>query len=482
VRALALLFCLAVLPRALAQNLPDLGEGSGAVLPPNMERKIGEGIMREIRSKEPSYLDDPELADYLNQLGARLVTAVPGARQDFEFFAIRDPSINAFALPGGFVGVHTGLLTSAEQESEVASVLGHEIAHVTQRHIARMLGQQQQMALPSLVAMAAALLLGRSRPDLAQGAIMAAQGVVAQAQLSYSRDFEREADRIGFQTLNAAGFDARAMASFFEKMQRNTRVMDDGSFPGYLRSHPVTTERIADAQARAANLPYRQLPDSLDFHLVRAKLRAEFGDSREAVAEFAAAVGDQRYANETAARYGFAVALLRAKRPAEAQAELTKLGERVKDSAMFLTLAARIRQAQGKNSEALALLKEGTTRWPDRRSVVYAYAEALGGLGRSDEALTVIQPQVRLYPRDTRLREMEAKAYAALGKRLRQHQAQAEVYALRGSIPAAIDQLQLARAAGDGDFYELSAVEARLKELRAEHQRDLKEKDSRKKF
>jgi len=265
-------------------------------------------------------------------------------------------------------------------------------------------------------------------------------------------------------------------------MQRNTRVMDDGSFPGYLRSHPVTTERIADAQARAANLPYRQLPDSLDFHLVRAKLRAEFGDSREAVAEFAAAVGDQRYANETAARYGFAVALLRAKRPAEAQAELTKLGERVKDSAMFLTLAARIRQAQGKNSEALALLKEGTTRWPDRRSVVYAYAEALGGLGRSDEALTVIQPQVRLYPRDTRLREMEAKAYAALGKRLRQHQAQAEVYALRGSIPAAIDQLQLARAAGDGDFYELSAVEARLKELRAEHQRDLKEKDSRKKF
>ena len=471
-----------MLPRAFAQNLPELGEGSSSVLPPHMERKIGEGIMREIRAREPSYLDDPELADYLNQLGSRLVASVPGARQDFLFFAVRDPSINAFALPGGFVGVHTGLLTSAEAESEVASVLGHEIAHVTQRHIARMLGQQQQMALPGLIAMAAALLLGRSRPDLAQGAIMAAQGAQAQAQLSYSRDFEREADRIGFQTLNSAGFDVRAMASFFEKMQRNTRVMDDGSFPGYLRSHPVTTERIADAQSRAANLPYRQLPDSLDFHLVRAKLRAESGDPREAVAEFTAAVGDQRYANETAARYGLAVALLRANRPAEAQAELAKLGDRVKESPLFVGLAARIRQVQGKGAEALAILKEGMPRWPERRSVVYAYADALAGQGRSEEVLAVIAPQLRQYPRDERLHEMEARAYSTLGKRLRQHQAQAEIYALRGSIPAAIEQLQLARVAGDGNFYELSVVEARLKELRAEHARDLKEKDTRKKF
>jgi predicted Zn-dependent protease len=482
VRALAILLCLAMLPRAFAQNLPELGEGSSAVLSPQVERKIGEGIMREIRAREPSYLDDPELGDYLNQLGSRLVAAVPGARQDFLFFGIRDPSINAFALPGGFVGVHTGLLTAAESESEVASVLGHEIAHVTQRHIARQLGTQQQMAIPSLVAMAAALLLGRSRPDLAQGAMMAAQGAVVQTQLSYSRDFEREADRIGFQTLDAAGFDVRAMGAFFEKMQRSTRVVDDGSVPGYLRSHPVTTERIADAQSRAANMRYRQHPDSLDFHLVRAKLRAEFGAPRDAVTEFTTALGDRRYANEAAARYGLAVALLRAKRPADAQAELAKLGERTTESPMFLMLAARIRQAQGKGVEALALLKEGAVRWPDRRSVAYAYVDALAAHGSADETLAVLAPQLRQYPRDDRLHEMEAKAFASLGKRLRQHQAQAEVYALRGSLLAAIEQLQLARAAGDGNFYELSVVEARLKELRAEHARDLKDKDSRKKF
>jgi beta-barrel assembly-enhancing protease len=483
VRAFALLLalCLSVLPRAFGQALPDLGEGSSSVLPPQIERKIGEAIMREMRSKEPTYLDDPEITDYLNELGARLVAAVPGARQDFEFFAVRDPSINAFAMPGGFVGVHTGLLTTAESESEVASVLGHEIAHVTQRHIARMLGTQQQMQIPGLIALAAALLLGRSRPDIAQGAMMAAQGVMAQTQLSYSRDFEREADRIGFQTLSGAGFDVRAMAAFFEKMQRTTRVMDDGSVPGYLRSHPISTERIADAQARAANLPYRQHPDSLDYHLVRAKLRAEVGDPRDAVTEFTAAVGDLRYANELAAHYGLAVALLRAKRPRETEAELARLGDRTKESPMFLTLAARARQAQGDGAGALKLLKDGVGRWPQRRSVVLAYAEALGAQGRSDEVLAVIEPQMRLYPRDERLYEMRARAFGALGKRLRQHQAQAEVYALRGSLPAAIEQLQLAQSSGDGNFYELSAVEARLKELRAEHARDLKDKETRKK-
>ena len=482
-RAFATLLCLciAIPTHAFGQALPDLGEGSGGVLAPQMERKIGDGILREIRQREPSYLDDPEIAEYLNQLGSRLVAVVPGARLDFEFFAMRDGSINAFALPGGYIGVHTGLLTAADSESEVASVLSHEIAHVTQRHIARMLGTQQQMALPGLIALAAALLLGRSRPDLAQGAIMAAQGAAVQAQLSYSRDFEREADRVGFQTLNAAGFDVRAMPAFFEKMLRTTRVMDDGSVPGYLRSHPVTTERIADTQARAASLPYRQHPDSLDFHLVRAKLRAESIDGPHAVTEFAAALKDRRYANEIAARYGLAVALLRTRQPREAERELAKLGERSQASPMLVSLAARVRQALGDGPGALAILKGGAARWPHQRPLVYAYADVLNAQGRSDEALSVLEPQLRDHPRDERLHEMRARAYAALGKRLRQHQAQAEVYALRGSLPAAIEQLQLAQTSGDGNFYELSAVEARLKELRAEHVRDLKESQQRRK-
>ena len=263
-------------PRAWAQSLPDLGS----------ERRRGPvaaaraAHRREHHARHP--LPRAELRRRRRRspttsrnLGARLTQAPAGARQDFEFFAIRDHTINAFALPGGFIGVHTGLLTASESESEVASVLAHEVAHVTQRHIARMLGQQQQMQLPVLAALAAAILLGRSRPDLASGAAAAASAGAIQTQLSYSRDFEREADRIGFQALEAAGFDVHAMGTFFEKMQRGSRIADDGSVPGYLRTHPITTERIADAQNRAASLPYKQHPDSPEFQLVRAKLRAE---------------------------------------------------------------------------------------------------------------------------------------------------------------------------------------------------------------
>jgi predicted Zn-dependent protease len=466
---------LGALPRAVAQGLPDLGEASGTALPPQLERRIGESIMRDIRLRDPSYLDDPELNDYLNVLGGKLAAAVPGARQDFEFFGLSDPSINAFALPGGFIGVHSGLLTASETESEVASVLAHEIAHVTQRHLARLLGAQQQMQLPTMIGMAAALLLGRSRPDLAGGAIAAAQGAAVSAQLGYSRDFEREADRVGFQTLAASGFDVRAMAIFFEKMQRYSRLLDDGSFPSYLRSHPVTTERIADVQNRAAGEPYRQHASSLEYQLVRAKLRADVGDAREAVVHFVGVVRDGRHASEFAAHYGLASALLRAKAPREAQAEVVRLRAAGTESSMIETLDARVRLALGDGAGALTVLKAAYTRYPHRRPVLYAYLETLHDLGRYQDALALLAEPLRLYPRDTRLHEARAKAYAGLGKRLLQHQALAEVYVLQGSLPAAIDQLQLAQAAGDGNFYELSTVDARLKELRAEYSRELQD-------
>jgi len=167
---LAVALAAAFLPRAAAQTaLPDLGGAGETTLSPQVERRIGESIMREIR-RDGAYIDDAEVSDYLGSVGARLTQETAGARHDFEFFAVRDPSFNAFALPGGFIGVHTGLLAATETESELASVLGHEVAHVTQRHISRMIGQQQQMQVPVLAGIAAAILLARTRPDLAAGA------------------------------------------------------------------------------------------------------------------------------------------------------------------------------------------------------------------------------------------------------------------------------------------------------------------------
>ena len=454
--------------------LPDLGDEGSSDVSLATERRIGESVMRDIR-RDPAYLDDPEIAEYLNGLGSKLVAAAPGVRQDFEFFAIRDPSINAFALPGGFIGVHTGLIAITDNESELASVLAHEIAHVTQRHVARQIGIQKKMEIPMMVAMAAAILLGRSRPDLASGAMAAVQGGVVQSQLAFSRDFEREADRLGFQTLLNAGFDVRAMGQFFEKMQRYTRLQDSGAVPSYLRTHPVTTERIADAQARAENQPYRQRVDPIDFHLVRAKLRAEAVEPREAVRIFTDAVGDKRYANEPGARYGLAVAYLRAGEPKRAEAEVARLRAAKVASPMVDLLAARVRLAQDDAAGAMAILKAAYAREPNRRSLLYAMLGILQDQGRFGDVLAMTEEPLRLYPRDARLHEARARAYAGQGKRLLQHQAQAEVYVLQGSLPAAIEQLQLAQSSGDGNFYEQSVVDARLKELRAEHARDLKE-------
>jgi predicted Zn-dependent protease len=450
----AAMFALIMAPVSAQMSLPDLGDSSSSALSPQLERKLGESVMREIRLNEPSFVDDPEIDEYLNSLGYKLLSSTPGSRLDFEFFAVRDPSINAFALPGGFIGMHTGLITAADTESEVASVLAHEITHVTQRHIARLFGAQKQMQLPAMIAMAAAMLAARSRPDLATGAAMVAQGAAVQGQLSYSRDFEREADRIGFQTLQTAGFDVRAMPVFFEKLQRFTRGSDDGSAPGYLRSHPLTADRVADAQNRAQNAPYHQHADSLRFHLVRAKLRAEATDPRDAVAVFRSSLKDRRFANETAAHYGLAVALLRNRQLPEAKAETAKLRAGAAKDPMIDALAARVLVAAGEGAAATALVKEAMARNP--------YYDK-----RPEEAMSVLAEQIRLHPQSPPLLRLQAKAYAALGKRLLQHQALAEVYLLQGSLPAAAEQLQLAQGAGDGNFYELSSVEARLKEVRA---------------
>jgi predicted Zn-dependent protease len=467
----AALFALA--PRAWAQSaLPDLGSVGDLELSPQQERRLGESIVRDMR-RDPQFIDDPELSEYLGTIGARLSQAM-GARQDFEFFGVRDPTINAFALPGGFVGVHTGLLAAADTESELASVLAHELSHVTQRHIARMLGQQKQMQLPVLAAMAAALLLGRSRPDLAGGATAAVQAGAVSSQLSYSRDFERDADRTGLAALVAAGYDPRAMAAFFEKLQRSQRVGDDGTVPGYLRTHPVTTERIADAQNRVAALPYKQTPDSVEFHLVRAKLRAEGGDAQDTVTLFQSAVNDRRYANEAAARYGLVSALLRARRAKAADAEMTKLRATGVSSPMVDALEARVRQANNDPAGAEKVLAQARGRYPTSRALLYAQVEVLQDASRHDKAIALLNDAVRNSPGDPRLRALQSRSYAALGKRLLQHQAQGEYYALQGSLPAAIEQLQLARGAGDGDFYQLSVVDARLKELRAQQSADNK--------
>ena len=250
-----------------AQNLPNLGGTDGEELSPLMERRLGEQVMNNIQ-RDPDYLEDAPTLDYLNQLGGQLLGTSPEARgdagYDFFFFAVRDPSLNAFALPGGFIGSHSGLVLAAQSESELASVLAHEIGHVSQRHIARMIGNQRKDALLPMAGILIAALAARSSPDLAGAAMMGGTGLAAQRQLSFGRDAEREADRLGLQILRGAGFELNGMVNFFGRLQNASRNRTD-NLPSYLRTHPMTGERMADIEARIRNLSYKQHIDSLDF-------------------------------------------------------------------------------------------------------------------------------------------------------------------------------------------------------------------------
>ncbi|HVY05866.1 MAG TPA: M48 family metalloprotease [Burkholderiales bacterium] len=448
---------------AWADELPDLGDSSQSALSPVQERKLGEGIMGQIRS-DPVYLNDPEVADYLNNLGYRLVSNSPDPAGPFEFFAISDSSINAFALPGGFVGVHSGLLLAAQSESELASVLSHEIAHVTQHHIARLIAAQQRAGWASMAALAVAILAARSNSNVSAGAIAAAQAGMIQTQLNFTRDHEREADRIGLQILEKSGFDVHAMPTFFERLQKATRVYENGA-PSYLRTHPLTYERIADIQSRIENIPFRQVPDSLEFQLVRARLSAEEGTPRDAVANFDRLIGERKFGTEAAARYGLVVALLRNNDKARARKEMATLLTLKAKSPMIDALAAQTLIASGEVEKGLAIYRESLRSNPSRKALVYGYTEALIATNRPADAIQFLNEREDGRTADPQIYEYQARAYAALGKRLQQHRALAEVYALRGNTPGAIEQLQIAQKSGDGDFYQKSSVEARLKEL-----------------
>ncbi len=230
--------------KTLAADLPDLGDVSATVLSPMQERQIAEQILQQVATS-PEVVQDPEISDYITTLGSKLVENGPDRRQEFNFFVVQDSSINAFAMPGGVIGVHTGLILAANTESELASVLGHEIGHVTQRHLARMIASQKYDMFKNIAGIALALLIARSNPQLASGAMATSSAIGIQNQLDFTREHEREADRIGMQILESGGFDVRGMPAFFSTLQRNNRAAESNA-PGFLRTHPVTTERIAD--------------------------------------------------------------------------------------------------------------------------------------------------------------------------------------------------------------------------------------------
>lgn len=481
--ALVALALSATPPQALSQadNLPRLGEAASDELSPVAERRLGEQIMRELR-RDASVSDDVEIADYLNRVVARLAAASSSPGLSFDAFLVRDPTMNAFALPGGFIGVHSGLLVAAQSESELASVLAHEIGHVTQRHIARMLSQQRQSSMSVMAAMLLAALAARSNPNAAMGIATMAAGAQQQQMLSFSRDAEREADRVGLESLRQADFDPNGMVSFFGRLQQATRIYE-GTAPAYMRSHPMTVERIADLQSRVQEGRYRQRVDSIEFRLARAKLRALSNGSvdglRAARAANERALRDRTTTDEASAWFGIAVAALAQRDFAGAERGIAETRKRVPGGHPFVErLAAEARLRAGDASGALAIADAAAGRFAGARALTHMQAEAMLAMRDFTRAADFLQDQLALYRGDPLLWRLLARARYGLGQPALSHRAAAEEYALIGGWLAAIEQLRLAQRAGNVDFYTASQIDARIKELQAEYTREQQEKQA----
>jgi beta-barrel assembly-enhancing protease len=455
--------CFPALAQTGGRHLPELGDVTEQHWSQQAEREAARSIIRHLRLRDPAYLDDPKLTEYLQTLGNTLATHSDRPHTPLVFFALRDPSLNAFALPGGYIGINTGLILTVQSEAELASVLAHEIAHVTQRHIAQHVGQNTRSSFLVLASVLMGALAARHNPDIAQAAVMGAQAGAIESQLSYSRDFEREADRIGLQMLKESGIDPRGMVLLFERMQRQQRLLEGGG-AGYWRSHPLTTERIAEAMQRIEALPYRQVPDSIDFELARARARVLQQGGVEAL-RFFESLPNQALPG---VRYGLALSAFEANQTSRADDILSALPANLRQHPWIATLHAQIQARQGKLTEALAQVEAADRRSPGHLPLILERLERHLALGQADKARDLATAHTRSQPEEPAFWRALAQAHAALGERLGQHEAQAEFYVRMGALSEAISQLEQALRLPDLDFRAQSVLDARLQTLRAQ--------------
>ena len=457
-------------PSLSQSSLPELGDSSGALVSGQQEKKLGAEAMREIRASG-AYLNDPEVNGYLNELGQRILNANPTIRERFEFFALGDPSVNAFAMPGGYIGINMGLVLLTQSESELASVLAHEIAHVTQRHYARMVDDQRKNAWMGIAGLAAAVLAAKAgKGDVAQGALLGSQAAQVQNYLNFSRDNEREADRIGLQYLARAQFEVAAMGTFMERLQRSTSLNDTGLLPGYMRTHPITVERIADARDRTGQSDFKLARESVDFHYVRALIRSYVGDAPTAVKFFESALDERKYSSEAATRYGLAAALLRQRDFARAKRELAALeAARVKHP-MITAMLGQLLIQNDEIGPAVTFFERAIAEYPNHWQLHYDLPEVLLRAKEPRWALAALEKSLARRPDDVQLLDLAARASADAGMKMKQHRFLGELYARQANLRGALDQFELASKAGDGDYYEASYVEARAREMKREIQ------------
>ena len=436
-----------------------------------LERSLGEAIMSQGR-RDPTYVDDPELSQYLTTMGRKLAAFAPGAVPEVEMFGVRDPEINAFAMPGGFIGVNTGLIVSSGRESELAAVLAHEIGHVVQRHIARGMTQQSQNSMVMLASLAGALLaaLAGGGGNLAMGVAAFGQAAAINRQLGFSRDAEREADRAGFTMLTKAGYDAQGMAQMFSRLMNASRLNEGAGGGSWASTHPLSIERMSDVQNRVRSLPPSRHVDSDDFWYVRAKMRVVQGRDAVSLRSATQQLQDEAQAlsgvRRSAAYYGLALQAFQRNNLDDAERQLGLAAADGRESAQMAKLSVDIALARKDNRRALDLAQAATKRWPEQRALGIAYAAALQSNGRHAEAQDYLRAKIKQWGSDEpSLYQMLANSEERTGKPVQARRDLARYYVLTGAFAAAESQLQQARGMSS-DFYEQSQIDVQIKEVK----------------
>ena len=501
-RLLAVLLSIAIASGGTAsaqsrpEALPQMGSSAGQIITPAEEARYAAMLMRELR-RHDMLIEDPLVEGWLQGLGFRVAAASGEPDHGFTFFMMRDRRINAFATLGGLVGMNAGLVLTAKREDEVAGVLAHEVAHVTQRHVLRAVERQQQLQLPTMLAMLGAVAAAsqsdsRSSDDAMQAAVVGAQAWLAQQQIDYTRSNEAEADRIGLETLSRAGFDPLGIADFFGRMERMSRGNSGGwQAPEYLRTHPVTTTRVAEARDRALaisrvpridtdRLPrdaHVMLPAALslgdkttrradEFDWARERLRVLSAPSaREALAEYEAEAGRN---GSVAFRYGHALALLRAGKATAAASRLDDLLREKPDHLWVRLAAAEASHEAGRKAEATQRFEALLADYPQHRAVGLSYADALnerGDVASGRRAQAILRPLLVERSADLLLQRRFARASELAGDVNRATEAHAEAAFLSGRAEDALKQLDGLKQRDDVDYVQRARVEARITEI-----------------
>ena len=462
------------LPATTGDDLPDIGSPADSVLSREREQQIGRAIFRSLLDTE-RVMSDPEIQEYVQDLGQRLAAQAQDGGFRFRFFVVNDPAINAFALPGGYIGIHSGLMLATGTESELAGVVAHEISHVTQRHISRAVFANQRSSILTMAALFGAILLGAAGGggDAVTGAIAAAQGMAIQQQINFTRSNEYEADRVGVSVLAAAGFDPMGMPAFFETLAQQTGPLASQS-PEFLRTHPVTVTRIAETRARAAAYPRRTVQDSTGFVLTRARLRVLTSPTPEKALEYFLAQPRTTVDGTLGAEYGIALARM----------ELGQY-EAARDSFLALKSAhpgviplhsglAGAELALGNRSAAFSIYREAMALYPRNVPLTIRFAEALLADGQAREAHSVLLDLLNNVPPTAEQIRLIALAASAAGDTADAHYYMAELHLVKGDVIMAADQLRLALSMPGLDRVQQARFTSRLEEIREWLEREQK--------